>query len=195
MANIHKVSSLPSSYGGDDLVFVSGTGGVDFMVPSKEANKLHGVVPPITLNGPTVIHTDSVYSYQLTAPTDESPYILSSADGTLVYNAENYSFTFQVTDPLLTSATIDINTQKFVLTVLTAYTAAPVVEYPANLSENVDPAGLVLVSSAFALTNPAATDTHLSSDWEISTDPDFVNIVASSYNDQVNLTTFPVPSN
>lgn len=45
--------------------------------------------------------------------------------------------------------------------------------------------GYTYTSSAFSVAN--GTDTHASSDWEISTSPDFNGVVVSSYNDSTNL--------
>ena len=63
----------------------------------------------------------------------------------------------------------------------------PSIMYPTNNSVNTDPY-LEFVSSAFS--TDGVTDTHEYTDWEVATDLAFTNIVRSSYNDNVNLTTF-----
>ena len=50
---------------------------------------------------------------------------------------------------------------------------------------NIPYVGYTYTSSAFSVAN--GTDTHASSDWEISTSPDFNGVVVSSYNDSTNL--------
>jgi len=47
-----------------------------------------------------------------------------------------------------------------------------------------------ILASGFSITG--STETHLSTDWEVSYNRDFTNIVFSSINDTVNLTTIPV---
>ena len=44
--------------------------------------------------------------------------------------------------------------------------------------------------NSFVTNNPETTDSHATSDWEIATDPEFNNVVASTYNDSENLTTW-----
>lgn len=63
----------------------------------------------------------------------------------------------------------------------------PSITYPTEGDQSVS-VGVTLQSSAFA--TEGGTDTHISSDWEIATDPNFENIVASSYNDTTNLTSW-----
>ena len=63
----------------------------------------------------------------------------------------------------------------------------PSILNPINNSINTDPY-LQFESSVFS--TDGVTDTHEYTDWEVATDLEFTNIVRSSYNDNVNLTTF-----
>ena len=63
----------------------------------------------------------------------------------------------------------------------------PSITSPTDGEQNVS-TNVTLQSSAFA--TEGGTDTHISSDWEIATDPNFENIVASSYGDTENLTSW-----
>lgn len=65
--------------------------------------------------------------------------------------------------------------------------AKPSITAPTNGETDVDP-DTTIYSSPFAVTG--GTTTHQSSDWELATDPNFTNIVASSYNDTTNKTSW-----
>lgn len=63
----------------------------------------------------------------------------------------------------------------------------PSITDPVNDAQDVDPEAPIQ-SSAFATTG--GTTTHASSDWELSLNPEFTMIVASSYNDTENKTSW-----
>jgi len=65
--------------------------------------------------------------------------------------------------------------------------AKPSITNPANGAGDVFPSA-IFKGAAFA--SNVGTDTHKSSDWELSTDAGFLTIVASTYNDTVNKTTW-----
>lgn len=66
-------------------------------------------------------------------------------------------------------------------------TQAPKILKPTEGAVNVDPAGSI-TSSSFATSDP--TDSHLSSDWELSLEPSFASVVKSEYGSMVSKTSW-----
>lgn len=175
------------------IFFEKGTKTVDLKVHPGGMATLRSLKSNISISGKVLIHASVLEAYQIVNPADDVEYVVASTDGVVTYDAVSKSFTFLVTNLELSYATFTVNGDPFTVEVLVGILNPPEIQYPVNGAENIPLTGVTLVASPFSLSNPVDEDVMVSADWEVSTDPDFVNIVASSYNDTVNLTTFPIP--
>lgn len=75
----------------------------------------------------------------------------------------------------------------FPVTITDKKVVKPEIVYPLWNSSEINPKNLTISTTPYE-TIPASYDGHLSTDWEISSDPNFENIVYSSYGDTANLT-------
>lgn len=186
----------------DDIYLVKRETGVELGMATKNllTPTIVELKKPMTLNGPTSLYYGELGTYQITNYGTQQNYVVASTDGTVT--PVNDTITFICNDTNKTTASFSI-TESFespfgpverlvrVITIEMKVIAPspPEIVSPVNGS-TVDSSGLTLTTSDFDINYQAVEDVHLSTDWEIATDPDFTNIVASSYNDTVNLTTF-----
>lgn len=195
MIRILKVNGLPTTTpSGKGVVFSNDGKSTQLYVETAAKDGFKRLVPNIDVSGPALIHANEVAQYSIVNPGDNTTYVVESTDGVVVYDSVTQTFTFVVTNLLLSYASFKVNGQTFTVEVLVGILNAPSIQYPVNGATNIPVTGVVVQSDAFTLSNPVDEDVHISTDWEISTDPDFTTIVASSYNDVVNLTSFPIPS-
>jgi hypothetical protein len=116
---------------------------------------------------------DSFKNYQLTADVGT----ISRADDLISYTA-----------PLAVgTANISVNGRQLPVSVLPSQPQQPSIIVPANGSTGTNTT-LNFQSSAFA--SGPTPDTHASTDWQISTDPNFTTITQQIVNDSINKTTW-----
>lgn len=191
MSKIHKSNSSRLQLLEGDLLFLGTLNGIRLKVAGSGVEPV--IVEPIkevTVHGPIQVYSHSTSEYQITGASDDVSYIVSSADGDILQNGT--SFTLTLANNALTEASFEINGWGFTVEVLPVTIEAPEIIAPVSGSENIATENVTVFSSAFAVNPGTIADTHLSTDWEIAEDPDFQTIVASSYNDEVNLTSFPI---
>ena len=142
---------------------------------------------PMTVQGPTSLFYGEVGTFTITNYGTHDNYAVSSLDGTI--SRTNATVTFSCSDTGKSSASFKIGYRTITIAMKAILPVEAAIESPVSGSV-VNVSGLQLVTAPFQMNYAGATDTHESTDWEIATDPDFTNIVASSYNDTVNKTTF-----
>lgn len=187
---IHKkLSTLPGTIVKDDIYLVKKPTGVEVSavtnnVVSPESIPLKKLS---TIEGPVSLYHGEVGNFVITNYGTFPSYVIESTDGTIVNNGS--SFTFVCSDTAKSSAKITVSGRELTIAINAVKPKAPTIQSP---TENSTPSvvGLVLTSDPFSLNYAGGSDTHLSTDWEISTDPNFTTIVSSSYNDTVNKTTY-----
>ena len=187
-----RVLTAPVSPVKDTLYFVRlGDVQIKSLVAGNQAELIDLSLPPPTLKGVIeFLYTGVPVSFQITNYNPYITYIATSATGTVAVVSNTVLYTPNLP---IDSNRIDsfvVNGRTFQVSVLAETPMAPMVLYPPDGSEDIMANTVVTESSVFATNNPETTDSHATSDWEIATDPEFNNIVASTYNDSENLTTW-----
>ena len=190
MTSINKtLFLLPEKLEPDNIYLVKKETGVELSVTDK--NIVSPTAIPmkriLTIQGPKSLFYGEVGTFKITNYGTLPAYTVQSLDGTIVNNGE--TFTFVCSDTNKAIAYINVSGRVFAITMKVVKPKPPVIQSP---TENSTPlvSGLTLSSGPFSLNYSGASDTHLSTDWEISTDPNFTTIVKSSYNDTVNKITY-----
>lgn len=187
-----RVLSPPSVPEEDTFYFVrQGSSQIGMVVAGNSADLVDLNNPPPTLKGPLeAYYNGSPFDYVITNYNHGTVYVLHSSTGIVVRtgNVVSYTPTLPVTENRYDS--FYVNGRQFVISVLVEELLAPQIVYPPDQSENITANTMLVEASEFNSENSETTDSHLSSDWEVATDPEFTNIVASSYNDSINLTTW-----
>lgn len=191
MTVLYRVAALPGVVEKQSLLLYKTPKGVKFLTATNtDPSSLLKLERTPKVNGPTELFQGETGNYQITDYSGEVGYVYGETrQGTLV--ATGTSFTFTVAENAVGSASFAINGRTFTVSVKPVIVAKPSVLVPQNGAVDVSIEGLTVTASAFALSRPGAVDTQISADWEIATDPNFTNIVKSSYDDAVNLTSFP----
>ena len=151
--------------------------------------------------GPTTLAIGVTGIYQVTNHDENQKYevlayypedLLISESGEyypLMYNGK-----FQYTPVDSASQGFTINGYDFAIEITDPKPAAPVITSPLQEAVGINPSNILITTSDFQMNIPGAEiDTFISSDWEVATDPNFENIVFSSYEDSVNLTSIVIP--
>ena len=187
-----RVLTAPVSPVKDTLYFVRlGDVQIKSLVAGNQAELIDLSLPPPTLKGEIeFFYTGVPVSFQI---TNYNPYVTYSATSStgvvaVVSNTVLYTPNLPIDSNRIDSFVV--NGRTFQVSVLAETPMAPMVLYPPDGSEDIMANTVVTESSSFATNNPETTDSHATSDWEIATDPEFNNIVASTYNDSENLTTW-----
>lgn len=142
-----------------------------------------------SLYGDNVVMVNQTLTLKITNYDSFVNYTVSAVGGTAVVKGEDVIFTAGST---AAAGSITLNGKSYGITVVTApeaIVATPSITSPVNGTTSMA-ASVTVTSSAFSITN--STDTHLSSDWEISTDSSFATTFAQSLNDTVNKTSWTV---
>ena len=185
MANtIHRVLSLPASPVAGDYYLVKSATGIGFYAAKKDGSGYLKLARQVKVSGPTSLYHNQTGTYTIKGYSDLLTYQITSSDGTVVVTGG--TFTFVCTDTAKTSATITINGRAIVVTIKKVVVNPPTITSPVNGATNLLASNVTVTASAFGLSFAGASDTHLSSDWEVSTSPTFASIAYSSYNDTVN---------
>lgn len=137
-----------------------------------------------TLTGPKTGLLGQMLEYTITNFSDFRNYVATTDAGTVVVVGDKVHFTPNANG----FKTFVLNGRSFEIEVGDVRVVTPSITGPASntgLNYNFN-----VTSSAFATLN--SNDAHESSDWELSLYNDFHTLVASSYNDVVNKTSWPV---
>lgn len=188
---VHRVLEMPSSGENDDIFLAKSSSGVDIGITALSGEVLTPQRAP-TLVGPTSLYQGQKGIYTLTASLDGDDYAVTSDHGDVFRTGNVIEFT-----PFLNrtgDAELQINHRTVTIEVLEVKPAAPLIEAPVDGAVGIDPREILLAASSFELNADVFNDTHVATDWELSTDAEFTNIVASSYGDTVNLTTWSIES-
>ena len=193
---LRKVNSLPAQFEPNGVYLVlkniDGQHSVyETWIADATGTKTIKVDAIPTISGDTSIYVGYPNTYQITNYGTDRQYVVHSDDGEISINGDQVTFT--VTNAALSTAKFTINQTEYTVTVKTTGVQAPTITSMVDGATDVDYVGLTVTSSAFALDNPQATDTQVSADWQIATDPNFENIVFQSLNDTTNLNSITVP--
>lgn len=142
-----------------------------------------------SLYGDDVVTVNQTLTLKITNYDSFVNYTVSAVGGTAVVKGEDVIFTAGST---AAAGSITLNGKSYGITVVSApeaIVATPSITSPVNGATSMA-VSVTVTSSAFSITN--STDTHLSSDWEISTDSSFATTFAQSLNDTVNKTSWTV---
>lgn len=191
MPEIHKVQRLPDVLVGNDIYLEKKGDGAILHVTNLAGTAALTIKDPIHLNGPTELFHGEVGEYVIQSYSDKNDYIFASLHGEV--SRIDDKIYFISTNPLYTTASFTVNGRVFTVTMKPVFVSTPIIQAPTQNAENVSVVGTIAYASDFSLNFNGASDIHISSDWELSTDPDFTTIVASSYNSTTNLTSWLLP--
>lgn len=181
-------------------LFVSGNdngGGMPSYVADRIAwleNKPAIYGPSQLAVGVTGLYTISNYdlckTYEI-EPVTPGDVLVNSSDP---LNPLGSASTFNYTPMLPESSGFIVNGFQFEVAVVDPKPAKAVITSPVNGTTNAAVSNLTVTTNAFSMTPVGSEmDTHVSTDWEVATDPNFTNIVYASYEDSVNLTSIIIP--
>lgn len=188
---IHRVLTVPATPVPDDIYLQKSAAGVNLALASKDTvPSVATMKRGVSLQGPTSLYHGQTGTFTIVGYSDQETYQLSSTDGTVSRTGSAISFT--VTNTGLSTGSFKLNGRTISVSLNAVKPNTPSITSPVSGSTGVDVQPTV-TSSAFSMNWAGSTETHLSTDWEVSTDPNFTTIVASSYNDTVNLTSWKLP--
>jgi hypothetical protein len=139
-----------------------------------------------TLDGPadffvSGVHTLTISNYDVSS---DASYTVSATAGTISRTGATITYTAPST---IQTVTLNIGGRVLTINTLAVKPVQPSIVSPTTGAIN-QPEQVAITANAFQL--PSGTPSHQFSDWEVATDLDFVNIVASSFNDAINKTTW-----
>lgn len=157
-----------------------------FLMPEGGIGKEHleaSVSDPSVplLNGPTEVAVGGEAVFRIVNYDSFTTYLLQANNGTAVRDGERVIFTAGTQG----EASLMVNSTRVMLAVGTGFVRKPSVSVYGALGD------LIFEGSSFSVAGGVA-DTHIASDWQVATDSGFMNIVAQSLDDSVNLTQWSV---
>lgn len=144
------------------------------------------VVRGSTINGPDNLYPTQVVSYIITNYDSLTPYSASVSAGSCILNNDTIKFT---APPTAQVVTLTINGRAVPITVKEPWPLKPTIAVSTSGS-NANAVG-ILMGSVFQMV--VGSLTHLSTDWQVSTNNTFTNIVVSSISDVTNKTNWDAP--
>ena len=192
MSEIKRVTSPPPVLGPDDLLLLKENNTASFLVVDKTGTKAYAVDEKIALTGPSELYHNQEGLWEIKSYTDRALYSVASTTGTVWIN-DGYVH-FKVTNTALTTASFTVNGREFVIAMLPVQVVAPSISAPLQGATNIPVSGARVIAGDFSLNTTVSGEYHYSTDWEVSTDINFATIVASSYNDKINLTAWTIPN-
>lgn len=187
---ISRVLSIPSTLEAGDVLLLKESVGVRILVVNKDGTAALPIDERVCLDGPSELYYTEQGVWTIQAYTDRVTYTASSSDGTVAISDGKVYFT--VTNTALSVASFTVNDRVFTIVMKAVTITRPSILSPIQNAVNVSVNSGRLIASEFSLNFGSSTDFHTSSDWEVSTDPDFTNVVASSYQDKLNLTAWTI---
>jgi len=143
------------------------------------------------LSGDTTVYVTQEKTYTITNYNSFSTYAVAAVLGSASITGDTITYTAPGASGAETlTVTVDGENVVFSLTILPAGIAAPTITSPASGATGVTET-TTITTSAFSWIGES--DTHLNSDWELWTGPNRTGtLIASSYADADNLTSWPV---
>jgi len=143
-----------------------------------------------TLDGPSdfyigAVHTLTITNYDVAS---DASYTTSVTAGTVSRSGATITFTAPGT---IQTVTLTVAGRAMQINVKNTAPITPSIVAPVNYATNQSSV-VYITGSAFAL--PTGTPSHQFSDWEIALDINFTNVVAQSFNDTVNKTSWTAPT-
>ena len=139
-----------------------------------------------TIEGPIWLYAGVPANYTITNYDSNTVYVISASVGTISRTGDVLTYT---PPAVVGSGSFAINGKTYTVDVQVFRPVAPSITSP-TLGSNTSGVGPVITSSAFTM--PMGTDTHVSSDWQISTSPVFATVVMESLANTVQLTSWNV---
>lgn len=138
------------------------------------------------LHGPTILELNETAKYVITNYDSFTNYSVTTANGVASREADVITYT----GILEGTGGITVNGKTLDIRIGGTYPVTPSLLFPVNGSSDVLRV-TTFVCSEFSIADPE--DKHLSTDWEVSKNPEFQGIVASSIGDTVNKVTWTPP--
>ena len=143
-----------------------------------------GVDLSATLSGPVTVEVSTTNTYLITNYDVKTTYVVTATGGSVTVAGDTITY---IANSVVEVGTITINGKVFEVPKIDQVPDAPVVTSPVN---NAVGLGSSVVYTASAFSTLKVGDTHANSDWEVASDSGFVTIVASSYADATNKTSW-----
>lgn len=191
MSRIHRLNQLPAVLEPNSVYLIKTPTGVKIYAANMAGSEAYTYSRRIMLLGPTSLFPNEVGVYTIHDYTIRETYVLSSIDGVVTRDGDQISFV--VSNSTLTEASFTVNGRVFTVVIKPVEVIEPAIVSPLDGDTGIEVTGTTVYASPFALNYEGATDTQVAADWEVATDPNFTNIVASSYDDPVNLNSWTIP--
>lgn len=169
---------------------ISTTGTLKPATLDQAGNIDPALVPPelstvIGINGPTTLNATESATYTISNPDMATVYDVSALAGSVQWvDSKSFTYTAPTTQG---SAGFTINDRVFAVEINPSAVIRPVISSPVH-NQPRNSGTLIVQASDFAFVGQ--TDTHESSDWQISTDQNFSTLAFSSSPDTVNKVTW-----
>lgn len=156
-------------------------------VPLEQLPIVPGTEEP-NLDGPDIVYIHQTAQYEITNFDCLTNYVVSVNRGTISVAGKMISYTpaNQIGPVILT-----VNGKSVGIVVQDSVLQSPIITDPINNAIDIQNSPTIRVE---LLTITGFQDTHLSSTWELATDVNFTNVIASSINDVVHKTEWQLPS-
>lgn len=135
----------------------------------------------VSLYGPKTVPRLGTAVFKITNYDDTTNYYVNVTNGKAYRYADNIAFAAGYD---VGGASISINGSVYLIQVTSSIPITPSILTPEQDRIDVE-APLTIQCSDFA--SPMLGDVHSSSDWQIATDPDYLNVVVNSVKDTINL--------
>lgn len=167
--------------GGLAIIPAGGLTSANFAISTGSTNS-------VNLQGPTTVTANTTNTYTITDFDTSTTYTVSAVGGTATIAGS--VITLVAGNGSVSPCKLTVNTRTVNVAVEPIKPVTPSVLTPANGSTSL-PNTVIFTSSAFAMTS-TSTDTHASTDWQVSTDNTFASTFFTSADDTVNKTTISV---
>lgn len=142
--------------------------------------------PTPTISGPTSFPINTTQTFTIANYTPPASYYTSVTGATFSRNGATVTVNAGSTTG---NFGLTINNVFYPYTIVLPSIAQPSILAPVNGTSNLGPT-VNFTASGFAVTS--GSDTQRASNWQLATDPAFSNLIQTSYNDTVNLTSWTV---
>lgn len=185
-----RVQSLPETIDADEILFRKTGSTIDLFFSDHLGTSRVTPRDLIALMGDTTVSAAEDLVFTIKNYNPSTTYVVLSEDGAISVAGDQITF-----EPTVQSGTASftVNGEVFVVNIEALAVMRPTITEP-NAESGPQPVqAMYCATSDYASNTPPEIEHHFSTDWEIATDVSFTNIVASSYNDEVNLTSWFVP--
>ena len=148
----------------------------------------------VTLSGPFTVISGSTNTYTITNYTPDAHYSVTATGGNATISGNLITFVAPTINQEVLQTTLIVNYNNidvpFEINVIKPYINIPVINSPVDGTANITNTQITITLNPFSVYG--AADTHVSTDWELATDPNFSNIIDQSYDDTINLLSWTV---